>query len=1061
MKTSVEIEETLYEVFKETDLLSFQTKLALEKQLTRLDHFNDVTDDELQSYGLSNPAVRRLRNAIEKRKKAAKKGKLFGGKKERFVTVSVSPSHANDAAICPASMPSSSSAPCLIPREEIKLMENIGEGTFAVVKRAIWRSSNDNGAGPKAMDCAVKILHDMSDQVKTDLYSEISNMQRLSHQNLVRLYGVAFGDPTLMVIEFCENGALLDRLRSTTKARLLVTRLLNYAQQIANGMTYLESRGFVHRDLAARNVLLAQNEEVIKICDFGLTRSLSENERLYVMSGPKKVPFSWCPPESLRFRQFSHKSDVWAFGVTLWELYTFGEEPWIGCKAADVLKLTESGERLRISEYCSRELYDIMMMCWNLSAESRPKFSHLRNLLHDIKFMTVVCREPHSSNDEKALSMEANEKIILISEKDDKIWYGQSATTKKFGTFPRSTVTLRSHRTTPRNGEQTRNGTTSRVSYGQPSHRRDISHPIPGSWIHTGHGDTDENRSWGYVEKIDEIYLKNPVINPSWNGTWNQAVEFVPSLTALNEAERMKSSTLSTNSLPKTFAQRRRSIEGLNGSDANNSLATAASPPKPITLPKPSRPHTAITADHFSNGWDSMFGAVEPYQKIGDIVNEVLNDRQPSNLSSNSQMTRPISESGFIFEQVKERAQTTNGALATCRSSLQTRENRDNRAESMTKSSKYDSAISVPRPNRSSPVNRKDTVAGIVLVPPPTRNDSTSKYMASKASTSSLPSWTPQSISNIVKSSQTVLPKKENDNHSFILPQANQDFQSRTVISKQIESEPIEKPNPASNSFSQPDPFVVNEDVKTLALKSRYNDVLQKVPNNINSISMLEAQQASISSESILVKTEEVRNVEPVLSNHAQNVSRSASSDAPAPSTSHYTPSVPNMNTASILAPPANQKVASFLPPPSELLLSGTTPRDPVSIHTRVGSCMNSFVAQNVSSMQTNTSGSQFTSLQRNTSDQYQPIFAIGNHEINTCPDNPRVRYGSNGIPIIFPEPVSTIPTTSFSNQPQKNEHAKKPIISLEDLDTDELIAKVQSLVDFARQAINFLRDIF
>lgn len=118
--------------------------------------------------------------------------------------------------------------------------------------------------------------------------SQILNMQKLNHANLVRLYGVVFGGtesnkPTLMVIELCSGGALLNRLRSTSQPRLLVIRLLNYAQQIANGMSYLESKRCVHRDLAARNVLLTDNEELVKICDLGLARSLQENQRLYVV----------------------------------------------------------------------------------------------------------------------------------------------------------------------------------------------------------------------------------------------------------------------------------------------------------------------------------------------------------------------------------------------------------------------------------------------------------------------------------------------------------------------------------------------------------------------------------------------------------------------------------------------------------------------------------------------------------------------------------------------------------------------------------------------------------
>lgn len=179
-------------------------------------------------------------------------------------------------------------------------MEGLGEGTFAVVKRALW-TRTDN----KKIDVAVKIIREINEEVKKDLQVEINTMSKLRHNNLITLFGVVLGDPMLMVMEFCEGGALLDRLRNTEKPVLLATQLLNYSVQIASGMMYLEQKGYVHRDLATRNVLLTNNEQQVKICDFGLSRVVDENERLYILQGVKKVPFSWCPPESLRRRIFS------------------------------------------------------------------------------------------------------------------------------------------------------------------------------------------------------------------------------------------------------------------------------------------------------------------------------------------------------------------------------------------------------------------------------------------------------------------------------------------------------------------------------------------------------------------------------------------------------------------------------------------------------------------------------------------------------------------------------------------------------------------------------------
>uniref|UniRef100_A0A915D8C8 Non-specific protein-tyrosine kinase n=1 Tax=Ditylenchus dipsaci TaxID=166011 RepID=A0A915D8C8_9BILA len=993
MAATVDIEEALYEVFRETDLVSFQSKLAVEKQLTRLDHFQDVTDDELNSYGLSAPAIRRLRNAIERRRKLAKKAKLFGTKKEKFVTISAS--ILNE--VHTSGSQASCSTACLIPRDEIKLMENIGEGTFAVVKRAIWKSPASDGSSTRKLDCAVKILHDMSEQVRQDLFSEITNMQRLNHHNLVCLYGVVFGDPTLMVIEFCENGALLDRLRSQTKARLLVTRLLNYAQQIANGMTYLESRGFVHRDLAARNVLLTGDEE-IAVCDVRA----------------KKVPFSWCPPESLRFRQFSHKSDVWAFGVTLWEIYTYGEEPYIGCKAVDVLKLTESGERLRMPDYCSKELYDIMNMCWNLSAESRPKFSHLRNLLQDVKFMTAVCREPTPKNsalDEKysSLALEMDERVILVAERNEKTWFGQSVNSRKFGTFQRSSVTLRSNRTST--GQEQSNGSSNNSKSSSAIqttgfssnnfHRREISHPIPGSWIHTGHGDTSEERSWGYVDKIDEIYLRNPVTNNFANN------------------RNPKESMWSDHSMPNSMDQRRRSAQDLKVLPLQTDIACA----KPITLPKPARPHAAITAEHFAN--DHLFemsSAVDPYQRIGQPPStSALYDANSGSWQAQSAMPYTFKQDGRAKSETKMmemRGSVSNGT-ATNQSSEFAEAFAMGDSLKMVgppgrhqKSSKYDSTISVPRPqpNRSSPLLKQD-IAFFVGAGSMSERVATIPNSTNTCYRAAIPS------ANIGAPAEA--PRQMND-----AQQASQ-FNRAPVVPANTHQPPVfiaEQPK-------EKDPFLVDEGVKSLANKSRLQDFLPNGGDSTNmeklsnTIANLKADHASITAPS----TSDIS---------LANAQVSATSQ---PAIASIV--LPQPNEISVIQSaqlqPHTSATPSFLPPPSDLLLLGG---------------ITGFQSSNSTAAQSSTLIQPFGGHHPASSSHYQPIFDLQQHRtenfVEPTSGNSRIRYGANGIPIMEPTPA---PRVLPSSEMSENRNTTKPVmIDLKDLDTDALMARVQNQVDFA-----------
>lgn len=523
------IEETLLDVLKETDLMGFERKLCVELQLSRLEHFDHISDDELMSYaGLSLPAIRRLRQTIADKKKKTKKSKgIFStiARKEGREVAKVMVAAASAPTDTPAS---SQGSTCLINKDQVKLMERIGEGSFAVVKRGIWMRPD----GQK-IDVAVKVLRESSSEIIDDLQQEVNNMQKLQHPNLIRLYGIVFSNPAMMVVEFCEGGSLVDRLRASDKPVLLISSILDYAQQIAKGMAYLESKHCVHRDLAARNVLLADNEKAIKICDFGLMRALEDNERLYVMSAQKKIPFAWCPPESLRFRQFSHASDVWSFGVTLWELFSYGEEPWAGLRGAEVLTKLEAGERLQRPTKCSVELFDLIMTCWSNNVNMRPRFSLLKGILSDIKFMIAECREQSFPSKDVDLELKVNDRVIVI-EGSGVIWYGQNVRTRGFGRFLRSSIHATSERSSVVKG-----GVLSPIQTQNNGSER-ISHPVPGSFIHAGHGDIVPGQSWGQPERIDDIYLKNPIMRKDRDikdeNTRRIGPQFIPSVIDLQPA---------------------------------------------------------------------------------------------------------------------------------------------------------------------------------------------------------------------------------------------------------------------------------------------------------------------------------------------------------------------------------------------------------------------------------------------------------------------------------------------------------------------------------------------
>ncbi|KAG8200240.1 hypothetical protein JTE90_025016 [Oedothorax gibbosus] len=479
----------LYELLQEVQLEQFYTKIRDELQVTRLAHFDYVLSFDLENIGMGKPAARRLLDAVKKRRAAAWKKTLLHkilptGKPEKAPGKrSVSPS-------LPPAVPPNGMLTCLINDKDLKLSNKLGDGSFGVVMRGEWTTVSGT-----CIPVAVKILKEDAVSLPgafKDFIEEVNAMHSLNHPNLIRLFGVVLLSPLMMVTELAPLGSLRDSLRKECH-HTPVSLLIEYAVQIAQGMAYLESKQYIHRDLAARNVLLATKQK-LKIGDFGLMRALPNQEDCYVMTEHKKVPFPWCAPESLKSRQFSHASDTWMFGVTLWEMFTFGEEPWAAYSGAQILqKIDQEGERLRRPEACPTDIYQLMMQCWAHKPSDRPTFLALQDFLAEARPTTLTSAQAFDEPDK--LKILVGDVIEIIEGRQEFYWWkGQNQRTFEIGLFPRLII-----------DRQTRLKTD------------DISKPLRNSFIHTGHGDIS-GKSWGNPGHIDEMYLQNPMEPPDLLG---------------------------------------------------------------------------------------------------------------------------------------------------------------------------------------------------------------------------------------------------------------------------------------------------------------------------------------------------------------------------------------------------------------------------------------------------------------------------------------------------------------------------------------------------------------
>ncbi|XP_016382948.1 protein-tyrosine kinase 6-like isoform X2 [Sinocyclocheilus rhinocerous] len=259
-----------------------------------------------------------------------------------------------------------------LPKEQFTLEKMLGGGHFADVYSGRWKNHTK---------VAIKILKNNDALVQKDFQLEVQIMKHFRHRHLISLFAVCTSSaPFYIITELIEKGDLLKFLKNPEGRALDMESLIDMAAQVADGMAYLEKHNSIHRDLAARNVLVGEGY-VCKIADFGLARVIKEP--VYI-SDDKKIPYKWTAPEAIGHGRYSGKSDVWSFGILLYEIVTYGAVPYPGVRNCDVYNfVTRDNYRMPSPPHCPQVIYNIMRSCWKAEPEDRPTFKILRHELEN------------------------------------------------------------------------------------------------------------------------------------------------------------------------------------------------------------------------------------------------------------------------------------------------------------------------------------------------------------------------------------------------------------------------------------------------------------------------------------------------------------------------------------------------------------------------------------------------------------------------------------------------------------------------------------------------------
>ncbi|XP_071573814.1 uncharacterized protein Ack-like isoform X2 [Temnothorax nylanderi] len=476
----------LYEFLMEAELQQYYPGIRGDLKVQTTAQLKYVTEEDLNAIGMSKPEMRRLKKYFQKhfpQNYLSKFKKMLLPKREEQSpgVLGMLPEERQDKPS--VRVPNKH----MIPADAIIVNKELGVGEFGVVQQGVW--TNDGERIQVAIKC---LSRERMQNNPIEFLKEAAIMHSIDHEHIVRLYGVVLDTNSLMLVtELAPLRSLLECLKEPSlRASFPVLSLCDFAVQIADGMQYLEAKRLIHRDLAARNILVFSKNKV-KISDFGLSRALGVGKDYYQtnFNVNLKLPIAWCAPECISYLKFTSASDVWAYGVTLYEMFSYGFQPWAALTGHQILEAIDEPnfQRLEQPECCPKEYFSLMQQCWQHEPLKRPKFADLINLLPELKPEQVQAVQ---DSIEPGQLVYRQSDIITVLDKGstNTLWKGVLNNGKTGFFNPAHTIAyLGSNLPSNKPGEFTRGDGKNAYSSQRRKIRTDMISSPQGDLKHTGH----------------------------------------------------------------------------------------------------------------------------------------------------------------------------------------------------------------------------------------------------------------------------------------------------------------------------------------------------------------------------------------------------------------------------------------------------------------------------------------------------------------------------------------------------------------------------------------------